>query len=86
MELNIFDYFLRASSKEEMFSLLEKEGLVSSCWENNLAEEYAIDAIGQIPGVEGYHLNLRSLYGEKEFHHITPLILDPPATPHTVWA
>ena len=72
----MIDYYLKTATEAEMTELLD--GL----------ENVAIDIIGEIPDVSGFHANVRAYkeLTEEQIRVLSTSALSEPATPYRVWA
>jgi hypothetical protein len=83
----MIDYYLKFGNEAAMQSALEGAGcyddkgdLITSTF------DYALDVIGAIENVSGFHVNWRQLQGEFP-SALSSFVLDPPpATPARIWA
>ena len=80
------DYYLKFGSEAAMQTALQAAG----CYvDGNLIVstfDYALDVIGVIEGVPGFHVNWRQLQGEFPSSLSSFVIDPPPATPARIWA
>lgn len=82
------DLYLRADTEAEMNATLIAAGMAYET-EDGLfpAEGVCLDIIGEIPGAEGWHVNVRcgDLTEEQEAE-LAFAMITPPETPYRVWA
>jgi hypothetical protein len=72
----MIDYYLKAESEEEITAALEQAGVNG-----------ALDVVGEIPEVQGFHANLRVTepLSEEQIEVLSSLIIEAPATPYRIW-
>jgi hypothetical protein len=72
----MIDYYLKATSEDEITATLEKAAVVGS-----------LDVVGEIPDVNGFHVNLRVTepLSEEQIKVLSVLLIEAPTTPYRVW-
>lgn len=78
----MFDYFIKEKTKKAWINNAVLDGILIENDDGEYYSPYAIDIIGSIPEVTGYHVNIRS---DKalEFKNLT--LITAPNTPFRTW-
>lgn len=82
------DYFLRFDSREQAFAAIPDFTCMDM--EENLEwivanENWALHEVGEIPGKEGWHINLRIINQELDLSYLDEYKVEP-KNPFCVWA
>ena len=83
----MLDKYLKTTDQAELYSVLDTLGMFT---EGNLItanHDYAIDEIGAIPDVTGYHCNIRFMRDltETEATALDAISIPTPSSPNRVW-
>lgn len=78
----MFDYFIKEKTQEAWISNAVLDNILTKGGDGKYCSVYNIDEVGDIPGVTGYHVNIRSSRSI-EFKNLT--IIPAPTTPKRVW-
>jgi len=81
----MIDLYLKATTRNALVKKLVAAGLMT---DEVLAEGVALDEIGPIKGVKGYHANLRIMADltDEQTTALGNIVLAEPTTPYRVWA
>lgn len=78
----MFDYFVKEKTKTSWINNAVLDGVLILGDDGEYYSPYAIDTIGTIPEVTGYHVNIRS-HKPLEFNKLT--LIAAPSTPYRTW-
>jgi len=78
----MYDYFIKEKSQQDWIKNGLADNIIYEGPESSYYSNYNIDEIGIIPGVAGYHINIRSSE-PIEFKNLT--VIPAPNTPKRVW-
>lgn len=83
----MIDKYLKTNDQAELYVIFESLGWFSGEILITATHDYAIDEIGLIYGVSGYHCNIRFLreLTEAETIALDPISIPTPNTPNRVW-
>jgi hypothetical protein len=86
----MIDYFYKFSDQQTMFDLLLPLNMAFTDEENNTRisqgnHQYAACEVGLIPGIDGWHLNVRLIDPTFDLSTLTPFQVTP-QQPYCVWA
>lgn len=78
----MYDYFIKEKSRNMWIKNAVLDGILIQDPEAGYHSNYNIDEVGLIPGITGYHVNIRSTE-PLEFKALTTI--PAPNTPSRVW-
>jgi hypothetical protein len=82
----MIDYYLKVSSESELKSILVQAELATETEEGlALADGVALDVIGEIPDVRGFHANLRITKELEDWQDLSAYAVEV-NSPFRVWA
>lgn len=83
------DYYLKADSAQALYDVLGAAGVViegDQGWHVADGHKYALDVIGEIADVAGFHANLRVMTDDFDADKIAEIVIEPPSNPVRGWA
>jgi len=78
----MFDYFIKEKTQKAWISNAVLDGILIKNDNNEYNSNYDVDIIGVIPGITGYHVNIRSRE-PLELKYLTTI--SAPSTPFRTW-
>lgn len=78
----MFDYFIKEKTQKAWISNAVLDGILIKNDNNEYYSKHDIDIIGAIPGVTGYHVNIRARE-QLDLKYLTSI--PAPNTPSRVW-